>query len=362
MPWEPPGVLHAAEAERVIRIGPNAAALMSFEYRSSLKVAGLPLVHVVFARDPRTRRWLVARGVIAVGPVAYGVFAAGPVAIGLLTAGQISIGLLAGAGQIAAGFIAAGQLALGGLAAFGQLATGLLGAGALVWSGRDATLLVTAAWVLGAAWLASGAWLERRRVSALLDRRSGRIGASAAGAALLAGRVVPLRLLEAPLSHRRCIAYQLRRGRDADEAASEDFILEDVSGRARVVVSDARFVLQPTHRVAIARNQAVLASPGTVGPPSVGARPAPHLDREELEERILVPGEQVVVAGAAIVQLEGGREEARLSSPFKLVVHRGPGGPVLVTNRPLAELRAEVAMPFWLAMLMASGAVAVGLI
>src|SRR6476469_10469298 len=88
----------------------EAQAPSSFEYRSRLKVFGLPLVHVVRGIDPSSGRRPTAVGIIAVGQVAVGVIAIGQVAIGGISLGQASIGLGWGIGQLAFGLLAAGQV------------------------------------------------------------------------------------------------------------------------------------------------------------------------------------------------------------------------------------------------------------
>src|SRR4029079_14745502 len=83
----------------------------SFEYRSRLKVFGLPLVHVVRGIDPSSGRRPTAVGIIAIGQDAVGVLAIGQVAVGGISIGQASIGLGWGIGQLAFGLLAAGQVA-----------------------------------------------------------------------------------------------------------------------------------------------------------------------------------------------------------------------------------------------------------
>ena len=92
---------------------PADAAPSSFEYRSRLKVFGLPLVHVVRGIDPSSGRRPTAVGVIAVGQVAVGVVAIGQVAIGGISLGQASNRARLGIGQLAFGLLAAGQVAAG---------------------------------------------------------------------------------------------------------------------------------------------------------------------------------------------------------------------------------------------------------
>ncbi|BCG59027.1 hypothetical protein [Paenibacillus sp. URB8-2] len=110
-----------------------------YEYKSSLTVLDLPLVHIKFRR----RGWFfggapaVAKGIIAIGDVALGAFAVGGIAAGGISIGGLSAGLLAlgGAalGAVAAGGAAAGVLAFGGVAvgavALGGLAIGKIAIG-----------------------------------------------------------------------------------------------------------------------------------------------------------------------------------------------------------------------------------------
>lgn len=108
----------ASEAPRV------KMPALEFEYRSSITVWGLPLVHVHYSRH-----WPCwARGIIAVGNVATGVLAFGGIAAGLVTLGGLSLGLLALGGLtvgllLSVGGVALGTLALGGVA-LGYLAVG----------------------------------------------------------------------------------------------------------------------------------------------------------------------------------------------------------------------------------------------
>src|SRR5688572_11599779 len=78
-------------------------APVSFEYRSRLKVMGLPLVHIVRGIDPSSGRRPTAVGIVAIGQVAVGLVAIGQVAVGAISLGQASIGLGWGIGQLAFG-------------------------------------------------------------------------------------------------------------------------------------------------------------------------------------------------------------------------------------------------------------------
>lgn len=102
---------------------------LRFEYKSKVKLFGLPLVHLNFGFGlPR-----VAKGVIAVGDLAVGI-----VALGGLSAGLISVGGISAAALLSLGGISLGGIALGGLAVGivsiggGAIATHLaIGGGAL---------------------------------------------------------------------------------------------------------------------------------------------------------------------------------------------------------------------------------------
>lgn len=94
----------------------------SFEYRSSVTIAGWPLLHVCGGIDPQTMRPRIARGVVAVGNIAVGVLAIGGLACGVITVGGASLGLLLAIGGAALGLgvsvggFAVGSVAIGGVA------------------------------------------------------------------------------------------------------------------------------------------------------------------------------------------------------------------------------------------------------
>ncbi len=92
-----------------------------YEYKSSLELFGLPLVHIAQGYDQATGRPRIARGIIAIGNVAIGVLALGGVAIGGITFGGLSLGLLALGGLAAGGFVVGG-FSIGILFAAGGLA------------------------------------------------------------------------------------------------------------------------------------------------------------------------------------------------------------------------------------------------
>jgi len=92
-----------------------------WEYRSETEYFGLPLFHFVYgmAFDPTTGRPRVAKGIIAIGPIAVGVVAIGGLAFGGVCLGGLALGLVAVAGcaiglGLAIGGLAIGAVALGG--------------------------------------------------------------------------------------------------------------------------------------------------------------------------------------------------------------------------------------------------------
>lgn len=93
----------------------------SYEYRSSVELFGLPLIHIAQGIDPKTRAPRVAKGIIAIGNIALGVLAIGGLAFGGITLGGFSIGLFA-LGGLALGGVTFGGLSVGLLMAFGGLA------------------------------------------------------------------------------------------------------------------------------------------------------------------------------------------------------------------------------------------------
>ena len=110
----------------------------SFEYKSSMTIAGWPLIHVCGGIDPVTMRPRIAKGVIAIGNIAFGVLAIGGLACGLLTLGGASLGLLLAIGGAALGFglslggFAAGSIAIGGAAVGFMYAVGAVAIGPAV--------------------------------------------------------------------------------------------------------------------------------------------------------------------------------------------------------------------------------------
>jgi hypothetical protein len=127
-----PGMAQAASLLRAAGMPTRLRFGLGYEYKSSLAIFGLPLVHIASGVD-ETGRPRVARGIIALGNIAVGVLAFGGIALGGLTFGGMSVGLVC-IGGLAVGGIALGGLAVGVLFAAGGMAVSLgyaVGGGAL---------------------------------------------------------------------------------------------------------------------------------------------------------------------------------------------------------------------------------------
>lgn len=112
--------------------------VMYFEYKSSLMIAMLPILHIVIPNIPellRTyglrqsyyailRQMPKAKGVISCGFFSTGILSLGIFSRGLFSIGVLSLGAIS-IGGIAAGIVSLGNLSLG-LLAFGNLALGLV--------------------------------------------------------------------------------------------------------------------------------------------------------------------------------------------------------------------------------------------
>lgn len=85
-----------------------------YEWKSEAKIFGLPLIHIAVGRSRETGKFLVAKGIIAIGQFA----------IGVIAIGQFAAGLLLGFAQFAVGLFAIAQFALGFCFGLGQFATG----------------------------------------------------------------------------------------------------------------------------------------------------------------------------------------------------------------------------------------------
>src|SRR5215470_15703866 len=185
---------------------------VGWEYRSRQQVFGLPIIHATWGVDPFTGRARVARGIIAIGPIALGIVAIGPIAVGMLAAGQLAAGIIFAVGQIAAAFWALGQVVIGGAWALGEIAFARIAGGGVIFDAGWTRLPLAAAWLFSAAGLALVWWRAGRPILRLVGTPRS-IAFTAPGSALVRGRIVPLKTVEAPVSHRPVIAYELRRVR-----------------------------------------------------------------------------------------------------------------------------------------------------
>lgn len=299
---------------------------------------------MAWGRDPFTGQLRVARGVVAVGPIALGAVAVGPVAVGLVALGQVAAGVAFAAGQLAAAVVAVGQVAAGAMLAMGQAAAAARARGMWTFQGTLAFVLLGAVWLAAAAIMAAAWWRHGRGLARLCAPRRP-IALAPRGDALVAGKILPLRVLEAPLSRRACVAYDVRRrstGRPVRvERGGEDFVVDDGTGRARVLAADAVFLLEPQRHVHQAVERRVVATAGAAEQTGIVRAVGTAV------ERVLLPGDHVTVAGQRFGLLGGGASALCGGAP----------GPVLVTNRNLDELRAEASIALWLATPLAVSAV-----
>ncbi|MBN1356698.1 zinc ribbon domain-containing protein [bacterium] len=94
-----------------------------FEWRTRTELFGWPVIHIAFGRNKQTGKWMVAKGLIAVGQFG----------VGLITFAQFGIGVLFGFGQCIAGYTAIAQFALAVYFGLGQFATGYIAIGQLAY-------------------------------------------------------------------------------------------------------------------------------------------------------------------------------------------------------------------------------------
>lgn len=108
--------------------------LGGYEYRSPWELFGLPLVHIVsgYRMDPATGRLRIAKGIVAIGPVAVGGLAIGGSAFGVLSFGGAALGVVAFGGAAVGALLAVGGLAIGTVA-LGGAAIGYYALGGGAW-------------------------------------------------------------------------------------------------------------------------------------------------------------------------------------------------------------------------------------
>jgi hypothetical protein len=299
----------------------------SFEYRSRLKVGGLPLVHVVRGIDPSTGSRPPAVGVIAVGQVAIGAVAVGQLAIGVFTVGQAAIGLGFGVGQLACGLLAAGQVAAGVLGSVGQVALGPHALGLV----QDHAPWAALAWLVGGLMLGTTMLARLRRLGALIGRGTGRLVGLASlreGRARAAGHVLSENRLRAPLSSRPCVFWHGVRvgpGVRALDRGGGEVAIADGTGTARLDLDGT---------VTFIRRD------------SYAELPAPDWSLQL--ETLLAQGDPLYVAGPVHLEPDpraGGYRPGGLSPVF-----RGrPEEPLLVTTQRPEQIAAELGVGMSLA-------------
>ena len=91
--------------------------LLHYEYKSRIRLFGLPLVHINVGFGLTRAKGIlaigtVAQGFIAIGAVSMGVIALGALSLGIIAVGAFALALLA-LGGIAVGFLAIGGVAVG---------------------------------------------------------------------------------------------------------------------------------------------------------------------------------------------------------------------------------------------------------
>jgi hypothetical protein len=275
-----------------------------FEYRSRLRIGGLPLVHVVRGIDPSSGRRPPAVGLIAIGQVAVGLIAIGQVAVGVISLGQAAIGLGWGIGQLAFGLLAAGQVAAG---------------------------------LLGAVGLYAALSRRRRLLAPLLAPRAPRIADVRDGSARVAAEVVSLDCLKAPLSSRDCVfwhAVSVGPAGRAHERGGGEIRIGDGSGIARVDLgADVIFIRSDDYSEMVGPDWAL------------------HL------ETSLARGDQLHVAGPVALGPDTGSGGVHRNGAISPLFSGRRGAPVIVSTRDPAAIRAELRFAAGFAWALLAGAV-----
>jgi hypothetical protein len=304
-----------------------------FEYRSRLRIGGLPLVHVVRGIDPSSGRRPPAVGLIAIGQVAVGLIAIGQVAVGIISIGQAAVGLGWGIGQLAFGLLAAGQVAAGVLGAVGQVAASPHAFG-MVSSGGA---WVVAGWLLAGLGLYAALSRRRRLLAPLLAPRAPRIADVRDGSARVAAEVVSLDCLKAPLSSRDCVfwhAVSVGPAGRAHERGGGEIRIGDGSGIARVDLgADVIFIRSDDYSEMVGPDWAL------------------HL------ETSLARGDQLHVAGPVALGPDTGSGGVHRNGAISPLFSGRRGAPVIVSTRDPAAIRAELRFAAGFAWALLAGAV-----
>src|SRR5262245_59031240 len=209
-----------------------------FEYRSRLRIGGIPVIHVVRGVDPATGRRPPAVGILAVGQVAIGVIAIGQLSIGLLAVGQLALGALAALGQVAFALCAMGQIAAGALASLGQAALRPHGVGIVRSVEAGWTLLSVTAAIICYAVLVR----RDRRLADLLRlarHPSTALGRLDDGVHWIRARIASPSDLRAPISNAACAHWEALRagaGVRTREHGGERLLVTDDTSTAEVAL------------------------------------------------------------------------------------------------------------------------------
>jgi len=97
--------------------GPNNRRFR--EFKSHIRILGVPLIGIAGGFDPDTKKMAQAHGVIAIGQRARGFLAIGQFVNGYVSIGQFATGRIAALGQFVVAPIGIGQFSIG-VAALGQ--------------------------------------------------------------------------------------------------------------------------------------------------------------------------------------------------------------------------------------------------
>lgn len=95
-----------------------------YEYKSKLKIKGIPLVHINLGLGV-----YIAKGIIAIGNISLGLISLGLISIGILALGVLALGLIA-LGVFSLGIVSCAVIALG-VFSFGAISLGYLSFGAV---------------------------------------------------------------------------------------------------------------------------------------------------------------------------------------------------------------------------------------
>jgi hypothetical protein len=290
-----------------------------FEYRSRLRLGGVPVVHVVRGVDPATGRRPPAIGILAIGQVAVGLVAIGQLSVGVVAIGQLAIGALAGLGQVAFALLAIGQIAGGALASIGQAALGPRSIGIVRSEEAGWPLLWVAATAICYVVLA----YRDRGLAPLLEitrQPPTVLGRIDDGVHWIRARIASEDDLRAPISNAPCAHWEALRagaGMRTREHGGERLVVADDTGTAEVALENATFLI---------RNG------------SYSDLPAP--DWTVQMESFLTKGEEIHVVGPAALapnQTAAGLYRGRGLTP---VFEARPDAPLLVSTESPATLQS----------------------